>query len=87
MTTIKCIIDGAHGIYVPQAFVKRFENWQGIDAEDLAILLEGPDNRYYWDSWDYVLATASYKDDDGHTWTLYQDGDLFAVRDDHEFED
>lgn len=61
--------------------------WHGIDPEDLAILRQGPDHADYWEAWDDVLSSASYTDDDGHTWTLYQDGDLFAVRDDHEFED
>lgn len=87
MSTIKYIINSAYGVYVPQAFAERFENWQGIDPDDLAILREGPDHPDYWDAWDAVLYSASYTDDAGHTWTLFQDGDLFAVRDDHEFED
>ena len=87
MDTIECIIDGSHGIYIPQVFAERFENWQGITEDDLAILLNSPAHRDYWEVWDSVLATASYKDDDGHTWTLFQDGDLFMVRDDHELED
>lgn len=87
MDTIKCIIDSSRGIYIPQAFAEQFEGWHGIDPDDLAILLEGPDHPDYWEAWDAVLSSASYADDDGHTWTLYQDGDLFAVRDDHEFED
>lgn len=89
MDTIECIINGAYGIHVPQVFAERFENWQGIDPDDLEILRAGPDHPDYWEAWDAVLATASYKDDAGHTWTLHlgESGDLFAIRDDHEFED
>ena len=86
MNNIECIIDDSHGIYIPQAFAEQSIGWQGIDAEDLAILLEGPENPDYWEAWDAVLATASYTDDDGHTWTLFQDGDLFAVREDADLE-
>ena len=80
------LLDGSAGIYVPQAFAERFENWQGIDPEDLAILRAGPDHADYWEAWDVVLSSASYADDDGHTWTLYQDGYLFAVREDADLE-
>lgn len=85
-TTIECIVDGAHGIYVPQAFAEQSIGWHGIDPEDLAILRAGPDHADYWEAWDVVLATAFYKDSDGCVWMLFQDGDLFAIRDDHEFE-
>lgn len=82
------LLDGSVGIYLPREFAKHFaKDWQGIDPDDLEILRAGPDHEWYWETWDDVLATASYADDDGHTWTLFQDGDLFAVRDDHEFED
>lgn len=74
------LLDGSVGIYLPREFAKRFGNWQGIDPEDLAILHEGPDHPDYWEAWDAVLSSASYTDDQGKTWTLYQDGDLFAVR-------
>ena len=89
MNTIKYIINGAHGVYVPQTFAEQSIGWQGIDPDYLAILRQGPHHADYWEAWDAVLSSASYTDDDGHTWTLHlgENGDLFAVRDDHEFED
>ena len=87
MNTIECIINGAYGIYVPQTFAIGCDGWQGVYPAYREILRAGPDHADYWEAWDAVLSSASYTDDDGRTWTLYQDGDLFVVRDDHEFED
>lgn len=85
---IEILADSSRGRYIPHHFAEAcdMEAW-GVKPEDAAILLAGPDHEWYWEAWDSVLSSASYTDDDGHTWTLYQDGDLFAVRDDHEFED
>ena len=80
------LLDGSVGIYLPREFAEQSIGWNGIDPEDLAILLEGPDHPDYWEAWDAVLSSASYTDDAGHTWTLYQDGDLFAVREDADLE-
>lgn len=38
----------------------------------------GPDSETYWESWDSVLANATYTDDEGNTWRLHQDGDLWC---------
>lgn len=83
--TIACILDGCRGIYLPQAFAECFDcdAW-GVSAENQEILLEGPDHDEYWDAWDEVIQTARYTDDAGYGWYLYQDGDLFACRDDYE---
>lgn len=83
---IKLIIDEARGIYIPQNFAKNFnlDEW-GINGEEAAPLFDGPDHEEYWDAWEDVLRNAEYTDDKGHKWTLYQDGDLFCVREDYEF--
>jgi hypothetical protein len=44
-------------------------NWS--DAAD-------PDSEGYWDAWAYVLDNARFVHD-GDTYTLYQDGDLWAL--------
>jgi hypothetical protein len=76
----RCLINGAAGIYVPQRFVESFDTTQwGISADDIAYLLEGPDNEHHWDVWDRVISSASFTDVDGVTWVLDQDSDLFAV--------
>lgn len=78
---MECILDGARGIYIPQAFAQNFDvkEW-GIGEEDEKILLDGPDNELYWEVWDDVVRNAVYDDPQtGTLWNLYQDGDLFAV--------
>lgn len=90
METLKYIMSDAHGIYIPKNFVELFE-WEGIDPKDREILLDGPDHLDYWEAWDSVLESAFYQEkingNDGYRWTLHQDGDLFAVRSDHQWED
>lgn len=84
MDTIKLLIDEAAGIYIPRNFYENFDisTWR-LSEKDFRDLSH-PDNEHYWDAWDDVMCQAKYLDDDGHTWTLYQDGSLFAVRDDHD---
>ena len=87
MDTIKLLIDGAAGIYVPRNFYEHYDlpTW-GLDVSQFSDLSD-PDKEHYWDAWDEALRDAKYTDDEGHTWTLHQDDSLFAVRDDHVFEE
>ena len=79
---LEILADAACGICIPQHFADACypEKW-GIPQASIDVLLNGPDNPEYWDAWDWVLDMAS-REHNGHTWTLHQDGDLFAVRDD-----
>lgn len=79
-----CIVDGLWGVYVPERFVSQHEmsKW-GVCDEDVAAIKKGPEFENYWETWDDILTKAQYKDDFGNTWTLHQDGDLFARRQDH----
>ena len=83
-----CLIDGQMGIYVPQAFARRYlmnaGDW-GVSAEDRAILLAGPDAPDYWETWDDVLNRSEFRKEIARRyspivehWQLEQDGDLFA---------
>ena len=88
----KKLVSGEHGNYIPVIFAARQLHAQTyeIDAEDLAILVEGPDNADYWDVWTYILKSATRPGEDGHTWNLYisdRSGDLMEVRDDYYEED
>lgn len=80
-----CLIDSAHGIYIPTIFVQGFtwgkgiDEWSGIDKEDIEILRTGPDHPEYWDAWDMVLNNARFVDEKGRCWWLEQDEDLFIV--------
>lgn len=41
------------------------------------------DSENYWEAWETVCNCAYFIDKDGKRWTLWQDGDLWAVREDH----
>lgn len=73
------LLTDARGINLPHDFVRCFnpDTW-GIKPEDAAILAEGPEGTFYWDTWHDVLQSARYRDKDGNLWFLHQDGDLFA---------
>jgi hypothetical protein len=83
-----CLVDGHHGIYVPQAFARQYlmnaGDW-GVSAEDRATLLAGPEAPDYWETWGDVLDRAEYRKEIARRyspivehWQLEQDGDLFA---------
>lgn len=82
------LIDGAAGIYVPRNFYENFDlpSW-GLNNTEYSDLSD-PNKELYWDAWDDAIQNAIHHDDKGHTWTLEPiDGELFAVRDDHNFDE
>lgn len=73
--------DSARGIYIPQFFaetVKR-EFVNNIDAEDYDILISGPDNEFYWETWEDILDNATINHPELGECYLFQDGDLWIV--------
>ena len=83
LRAIELLLDGSRGFYIPRDFVEgtliggEF-GWQGITEENVKDLSE-PDNEWYWDTWETVLNNATYISACGKKYTLYQDGDLFAI--------
>lgn len=77
---INLLVSSAHGVYVPQAFVERYDLslWNGIRDEDIETIKAGPDHEWYWDSWNDILNSATYSHD-GREYRLHQDGDLWAI--------
>lgn len=83
---IYCLLDGARGIYLPQAFANGDTGLNpirdcGCDNEDVNAVSDGPDEEWYWEAWDKILCDASWTTPDG-VWRLQlgESGDLFAVR-------
>ncbi len=75
----ECILDGSRGRYVPHQFV--ISGWaekMNVCPKDQKILKEGPDNPDYWETWDDVVATATFTEN-GNKYGLEQEGDLFLV--------
>lgn len=97
--TIICLLSDGRGQYIPRDFITDNDNeiakehcarWH-IDDDD-AIILCDPENPDYWETWDHVEQSAFFSatKEDGikpGKWTLYQDGDLFAVHESHVWED
>jgi len=85
------LIDGHHGVYIPQIFASNFPttDW-GVTEEQADILLRGPDleenAEEYWDAWDRVLNNAEWHSGNGEgeseKFVLYpgECGDLFMVK-------
>lgn len=74
------LIDSHHGQYIPQIAAEILTDWD-IGSQDLETLSAGPEDPYYWDTWDRVLNNAIRVDEDGLRWQLYQDSDLWAYCD------
>ena len=73
------LLDENRGMYIPQAFITRYEGWEGISDGDRGILREGPDHPEYMEAWDDVLENATWTDKRGIQFRLEQDGDLWVV--------
>lgn len=82
---IEIIFDANRGQYIGEALGELLANndgWKGYSKEDLETLLSGIDAEWYHDAWTNVLDSSYYLDDKGNKWLLYQDGDVFAYRED-----
>ena len=82
MKNIKCVVDGRHGVFVPQWFAQTVnrELLSGVTAETLDYLAkeESLEDDGFWDAWDSVLNNARITHN-GKIYHLHQDGDLFAI--------
>ena len=84
---IECIVNSGFGIYIPNVFIERcYDTWNGITEDDKRDL-SNPENENYWEAWDDVLRNAYWRDENGFKWTLWENDDLFMIREDFEFED
>jgi len=83
---ILILFDGASGIYIPKRFANEMDRGHvsGVTDEDWEDLEAGPESEQYWDTWDQVLNNAVLIDNNGQTYHLYQDDDVFAIPDDME---
>ena len=80
MKAVALLLDGCRGIYIPRDFVQSFDlnAWNIALSDDDLREMQSPDSENYWDIWDTILNNAKFTQN-GHTWTLYQDGDLWAI--------
>lgn len=74
------LVDGLFGIYIPKRFAALYGPiLEGVEEDNLEILMEGPDHPEYWEVWESVLRDAVIVDRNGQRYKIEQDGDLFAV--------
>ena len=80
LANIALLLDASRGVYIPQNFAEEFEmpDWH-VSDKDAAVLRAGPNDEWYWGTWDHVLDTAYFLADDGRRFTLHHDGDLWAI--------
>ena len=69
------IVDGCHGIYIPQIFAQKFPEW--LDDEEKAILLAGPEHDEYWETWEGV----SFREHEDQALYLSESGNVFILTD------
>jgi hypothetical protein len=89
---LPCLVcDDQWGIYIPQRWCDGITESDcaalGIDWHDVETCQSGPDEEWYWEAWQSILDSAAMTDDNGTTWRLYQDGDLWEVPDGFSFDD
>lgn len=84
-------IGESRGIHIPKTFVQYVEDsipgyWMNMSIWIMAILRIGPDHPDYWEAWDDALANSYYLDNFGKRWTLHQDGDVWLIHEDYDWE-
>lgn len=76
---LACLLNDAHGIYIPAKFIECYDPVAWGVTDDDQKELSSSDNQYYWETWESVEQYATFTDEHGNKWHLYQDGDLYAV--------
>ena len=77
---MELLCDSHHGVYIPQIMARRLfdAGWKGIEQKDVDCLAD-TENEWYWETWESILKSAVYTDENNQKWYLHHDGDLFAA--------
>ena len=82
MQNVECIVDGAHGVFVPVVFAQTVNRalLSGVAVETLEYLAkeESVEDDGFWDAWDSVLNNARINIK-GKIYHLHQNSDLFII--------
>lgn len=79
---MEMLCDSHHGQFIPQIMARSLfdAGWSGIDLGDVVELEAGPyESEWYWETWECILNNAQFIDENGETWYLHEDCDLWAV--------
>ena len=86
--TRELMCDECNGVHIPRVWTNNTENIWGIPEEKWEEMQSmSPDHEWYWEAWQEILDMAKHVDQEGNTWRLYQDGDLWAYDEHEEFEE
>lgn len=79
----------SHGRYIPQMWCSGITQPHcehlGVTWWAVQQCQAGPDSEHYWTAWDDILRDCQMTDDEGVTWRLHQDGDLWEVADGYQW--
>jgi len=82
--------DSNRGVYIPQHFAESVvrDAVRGVSERDWRTLEAGPDEEWYWETWNRVEQNAILTEPGtGIEFYLYQDGDLWLIPVDAEWPD
>ena len=75
------LIPDSYGQYIPQTFAEQYgSHCQNVKDGDISILRTGPEHPEYWEAWNDVERDAILVGNDGTRYTLYQDSNLYAIK-------
>lgn len=88
MFPMELVVSSVAGQYAPQYFVEQFQDeLKGVDAVDVDIVLGGPYEELYWESWSNIEQNG-FVPFEGNDWTIYQfEGDIWLTHPEHEIEE
>ena len=91
LQAVNLILSDARGIYIPRDFLTDNYNEEAVEHCRAWGLTDenrehwqdalNPENEWYWGAWDWALNNATYTDENGNVFRLWQDGDLWAYCD------
>jgi hypothetical protein len=90
---IEILVSDRYGVYIPKTFVEWFSESIVFHGERSELeraendILQGPDHPDYWENWDWVLNNCKIENKSGKLYSLWQEGDLFAISDNYIFRD
>lgn len=80
------LVDGHHGLFTAKQFAETYYNstwhgkWDDLDLQDVNIVWLGRfTNENYDEAWQNILDNATFTDDAGIVYHLYQDQDIWLV--------
>jgi len=79
---VELLLTDARGVYLPRDFAQQFVVKESSLDDSMTICATSPEHEQYWDAWIEILDNGTIEGKNGFSWTLYQDGNLWAIRED-----